>query len=117
MDSLEDLNRKYHRVMQGRDYIRQSAQFETHAKFLRKRLCELYAELKTLSPRNCFLDTANVDILLTFYLADDYVDPDYNTDRKLSTGEIKDGNTGELRDAPVHKSDLCKDLPTSNKGF
>ena len=117
MDSLEDLNRKYHRVMQGHDYIRQSAQFETHAKMLRERLCELYGALKLHNPQNSFLDTANVDILLTFYLADDYVDPDYNQDRKLSTGEIKDGNTGEIRDAPVHKSDLPKDLPTSNKGF
>ena len=43
--------------------------------------------------------------------------PDYNMDRTLSTGEIKDGNTGEIREAPVHNSDLPKDLPTSNKGF
>ena len=111
------LNREYYRVFKGNNHSKLAGQLQVHASDLRHCLVDL-ADLVEESDPNCvqlgYIDTI---LGLTRYLAEDYVDPDYNLDRKLSSGEIKDGNTGEIRDAPVHKSDLPKDLPTSNKGF
>ncbi len=112
-----ELNRKYYRVFKGSNHSQLAGQLEVHASSLRSCLVDL-SDLVDESDPNCVqLGYINTILGITRYLAEDYVDPDYNKDRKLSSGEIKDGNTGEIRDAPVHKSDLPKDLPTSNKGF
>ena len=116
---IEKCNREGIECLQGESYPEKAGLLLAQAGMLRISLGNVIEALEAYDTNHGVLMGATLSFNASAFINPNYSEPDrqYPTDRKLSTGEIKDGNTGELRDAPVHKSDLPPDLPTSNKGF